>query len=69
MPPWVMIERDGRGVRQPVRLGIRGDRKAEVLDGLTEASRVLSALVEPGSQVRVESISHDPSGVSVAPVH
>ena len=52
-----------------MRLGIRGDRKAEVLDGLTEASRVLSALVEPGSQVRVESISHDPSVVSVAPVH
>ena len=69
MPPWVMIERDGRGVRQPVRVGVRGDRKVEVLDGLTDASRVLSAQVEPGSQVPMESISRDASGVSVAPVH
>lgn len=54
--PWVMIEREGRAVRQPVRLGIRGDRDAEVIDGLTESSRVLPVQLQPGSRVRVRGI-------------
>lgn len=65
--PWVMLERDGRAVRQPVRLGIRGDRDAEVIDGLTEASRVLPVQLQPGRRVRMRAIVGDTSRGLVTP--
>lgn len=51
--PWVMIERDGRAVRQPVQLGVRGDRDVEVTGGLSESSRVLPPQVEAGRRIRL----------------
>lgn len=62
--PWVMIEREGRAVRQPVRLGIRGDRDAEVIEGLTESSRVLPVQLQPGSRVRVRGMGRGTAGVT-----
>ena len=51
--PWVVVARDGRAARQAVRLGIRGDRDAEILDGLAEGDLVLPIDAEPGERVRV----------------
>lgn len=65
--PWVMLERDGRAVRQPVRLGIRGDRDTEVIDGLTESSRVLPVQLQSGRRVRVRAIVSDSRRGPVAP--
>lgn len=65
--PWVMIERDGRAVRQAVRLGIRGDRHVEVIDGLTEWTRVLPVQLQPGRRVRVRAIAGGTSRGPVAP--
>jgi HlyD family secretion protein len=34
--PWVMGVRDGRAYRQPLRLGIRGNSRVEIVDGATD---------------------------------
>jgi len=39
--PWVLIARDGRAARQPVRLGLIGASKVEILDGLTVGEEVI----------------------------
>jgi len=53
--PWVMIIKDGRVVRTPVTLGIRGEQSAEILSGLAEGDRVVAASArgaEPGIRAR-----------------
>jgi HlyD family secretion protein len=53
---WVYAVRDGRAVRQPVRVGPRGRGLVEVVDGLKEGERVLPAAglaVREGQSVRV----------------
>lgn len=44
--PWVMVVRDGRTERQPVRLGIRGAGKVEVLEGVAAGEALVPAAVE-----------------------
>ena len=54
--PWVLLVRDGRAQRADVKLGIRGDRRVEVLEGIDTASAVIppsEARVAPGSPVRL----------------
>lgn len=41
--PWVMTVEAGRARRRPVRLGIRGDSRVEVLEGLRDGDLVLPA--------------------------
>ena len=41
--PWVMAVRDQRTVRQPVRLGLRGSGRCEIVDGLKGGEIVLFA--------------------------
>lgn len=53
---WVYAVRDGRAVRQPVRLGARARGQVEVVDGLREGERILPAAgvsVREGQAVRV----------------
>lgn len=53
--PWVMAIREGRVVRIPVTLGIRGEATVEVLGGLADGDRVVAASargVEPGIRAR-----------------
>ncbi len=54
--PWALVVRDGRTVRQPVKLGMRGDGTVQVLSGLSAGDAVVaaSAQVGPGSRVRTE---------------
>lgn len=55
--PWVMAVRDGRTVRQPVRLGLRGAGRCEVLAGLNEGEAVLPASATLGEGRRVAAVN------------
>ena len=53
--PWVMLVVDGRALKRPVKLGVRGDKRVEILDGLIEGDLVLRAAgntVTEGARVR-----------------
>jgi HlyD family secretion protein len=54
--PWALVVRDGKAVRQPVTLGLRGDGVVQVLTGLApgEAVVAVSAQAGPGRRVRTE---------------
>ena len=56
--PWVMVIENGRAQRRMVRLGVRGDARVEILDGLREGDLVLPATgfeVEEGKRIRLAS--------------
>lgn len=53
--PWVLAIRGFRAVRQPVKLGLRGDGRIEVLDGVEAGDKLIpatNALVKAGQRVR-----------------
>jgi HlyD family secretion protein len=54
--PWALVVRDGRTVRQPVKLGMRGEGTVQVLSGLVPGEAVVapSSTVGPGARVRTE---------------
>jgi HlyD family secretion protein len=55
---WVLVVRDGRAVRVPVRVGIRDERFIEVVSGLVPGAQVVAepaGKVEPGARVRARS--------------
>ena len=55
--PWAMVVRDGRTERQPLRLGIRGEGKVEVLEGLSAGEALVAAAVDvaAGQAVRTRA--------------
>ena len=56
--PWVMVVENGRAQRRMVKLGVRGDARVEILDGLHEGDLVLPATgfeVEEGKRIRLAS--------------
>lgn len=53
--PWVLAIRGFRALRKPVKLGLRGDRRVEVLEGVEPGDDLIpatNALVKPGQRVR-----------------
>ena len=53
--PWVLAVDGGRAVRRAVKLGLKGDGRVEVLDGVAPGDRLISAsqaTVESGHRVR-----------------
>jgi len=57
--PWVLVVRDNFTIKQPVKLGLRGDNNIEVLSGLKAGEAViLTALgsIEAGMHVRANII-------------
>lgn len=53
--PWVLAIRGFRAVRQPVKLGLRGDNRIEILDGVEAGDELIpatNALVKAGQRVR-----------------
>jgi HlyD family secretion protein len=58
--PWAMVVRNGHTVRQPVRLGMRGDKAVEIIEGIAADEAVVPAtngLVRPGQRVRPRAIA------------
>jgi HlyD family secretion protein len=56
--PWVMVLDNGRAQRRKVKLGVKGDSRVEILDGLHEGELVLPATgiaVKEGKRIRVSS--------------
>jgi HlyD family secretion protein len=56
--PWVLAVESGRAVRRPVKLGLRGERVVEVLDGLAEGELVVpveNARIGAGRAVRARA--------------
>lgn len=58
--PWVLAIRGHRAVRQPVKLGLRGDARTEVVDGVEPGDELI-----PGSNAVVKA-GHRVRGVAVA---
>lgn len=53
--PWVMVVDNGHAQRRPVKLGVRGDSRVEILEGLREGDQVLPAtgvVIKEGKRVR-----------------
>ena len=53
--PWVLVVRDGRAVRQPVALGMRGDAAIEIVNGVSAGDAlvpVTNGIVTAGQRVR-----------------
>ncbi len=53
--PWVLVIREQHAVRQPVKLGLIGDGRIEVLNGIAAGEAIVPAtngLVEAGAHVR-----------------
>ncbi|HET7764233.1 MAG TPA: efflux RND transporter periplasmic adaptor subunit [Burkholderiales bacterium] len=53
--PWVLAIRGFRAMRQPVKLGLRGDRRIEILDGIEAGDELIPAtngVVKAGQRVR-----------------
>ena len=53
--PWVLVVKGGRTHQQPVRLGLRGDGRVQVLEGLAPGDFVVPstlATIAPGERVR-----------------
>ena len=52
--PWVLGIKDGRAVKRPVRLGLRGNSHVEILEGMTEGEVAipLNSGVLTGQRVR-----------------
>lgn len=55
--PWALTVRDGRTVRQPVKLGLRGAGRCEIVDGLSEGDAVLPAAVPLGEGRRAVAVN------------
>ncbi len=54
--PWVLLIANGRANRQPVKLGLRGGGKIEILSGIQAGDQVLAsatAAIADGARVRV----------------
>ena len=52
--PWVLLLKDGRAVRTPVRLGLRGIGAVEILEGLKQGDQAIPQTEKalPGDRVR-----------------
>jgi len=53
--PWILVVREGLTRRQPVRLGVRGTGKVEILEGIAAGDALVPAAVAvpEGKKVRV----------------
>ena len=56
--PWVMKAENGRGTRQPVKIGLVSAGNAEILEGVKDGDLVVpaGAKIKPGSRIRLQTI-------------
>ena len=63
--PWVMKVKEGRTVRQPIELGVRGEGAVEVVAGISEGDAVVlpsAGTVPEGKRVRSRPVSETGAG-------
>jgi len=58
--PWVLAVRDGRTVRQPVKPGLRGAGKLEIVEGVTAGELLVPAAVSLPEGRRVRTTDRQP---------
>jgi len=61
--PWVLAIRGFRAVRQPVKLGLRGDSRIEILEGIDAGDKLVpatNAIVKAGQRVRAVAPQSSP---------
>ena len=65
--PWVLLLQDGRAVRVPVKLGLRGIGAVEILDGLKEGDAAIPQTEKagPGDRVRPGPVVAAEKGMEV----
>ena len=54
--PWVLVVEGHRATRKPIKLGLRGEGRVEVLEGVLPGDRLIAAIsgaITPGQRVRV----------------
>lgn len=54
--PWLMVVRDGRTVRQPVKLGLRGTGRTQIVEGLLPDEFVVAPGVALAADARVRPV-------------
>jgi HlyD family secretion protein len=57
--PWVLVVREGKAQRQPVKLGVRSEGKTEILEGLAPGDLLVPAKnmsIREGSSVRAGAV-------------
>jgi len=54
--PWALVVRDGSVVRQPLRLGLRGTGRTQILDGIADGERVIAPGVAVAEGMRVRGV-------------
>jgi HlyD family secretion protein len=57
--PWVLVIRRSRAVVQPVKLGLRGDVRTEILQGVEAGDELIpatNAAIKPGQRVRAAGV-------------
>lgn len=60
--PWVLALRDGRAVRVPVKIGLHGDGRLEVLEGLAPGDALIPAsygMISVGQRVRAAKAARE----------
>lgn len=63
---WVLVVEDGRARRKDVRVGLRGDGRVEIAEGLTAGDRVIPtrARVEAGDRLRPREEAPSPTAAT-----
>ena len=63
---WVLVVEDGHAVKRPVRIGLRGDGRLEIVEGLGPDDRVIPtrAAVEAGDPVRLRATAAAAAGAA-----
>ncbi|MCS6810579.1 MAG: efflux RND transporter periplasmic adaptor subunit [Tepidimonas sp.] len=60
--PWVLVLRDGRAVRVPVKLGLRGVGQVELTDGVSEGALLIPQTEKAGHAARAGRAARDGGG-------
>lgn len=64
---WMLVARDGRAVRQAVKLGLRGEGYTEIVEGVAVGEALIPAAnvaVQAGQRVRVVAVTGGATGAS-----
>jgi HlyD family secretion protein len=59
--PWVLVAAAGHAAKSPVTLGLKGEGRVEILDGVAQGDRLIPAVagVAPGQRVRIAEVKVD----------